>query len=247
MPEGHTLHRLAAAQTELVGRTLAVSSPQGRFGPAADLDRRRLDRVEAWGKHLLQVFDGAGTVHTHLGMRGITLRSAPPSEPKPQVRLRLATAEVAWDLIAPSVCELLDDDSVAGLLDRLGPDPLRPDADVDRVRAAFRADDRPVGAVLLDQSVLAGVGNVFRAEALHLTGVHPRRPASALDDATFDKLWATLRSLMVDAVAAGSIVTRPPDGRYVYKQERCGTCAGPVVSFPLEGRIAYACPVCQGT
>lgn len=193
MPEGHTLHRLAADQAELVGADVAVTSPQGRFDGAEPLDGRRLEAVEAWAKHLLQRFTDAGTVHTHLGMRGITLRSAPPDEPKPQVRLRLATIDVAWDLIAPSTCELLDADEVQRLLDRLGPDLLRPDAEVDRVRASFAADDRPVGGVLLDQAVIAGVGNVFRAEVLHLVRIHPTTPASALDDATFAALWATLR------------------------------------------------------
>lgn len=245
MPEGHTLHRLAADQAELVGNILMVSSPQGRFVDAAALDGHRLDAVEAWGKHLLQLFRDVGTVHTHLGMQGITLRSAPPAPPKPQVRLRLATDSVAWDLIAPSTCELLDADRVEQLLARIGPDPLRADADAGRVRASFGTDDRPVGVVLLDQSVLAGVGNVFRTEALHLTGIDPRRPASSLDDATFSQLWTTLTTLMTEAVEKGRIVTRPPDGLYVYKQDACATCASPVEVFDLAGRTAYACRSCQ--
>ncbi len=245
MPEGHTLHRLAADQAELVGQVLAVSSPQSRFVDVVALDGHRLDAVEAFGKHLLQRFGEVGTVHTHLGMRGITLRSAPPATPKPQVRLRLATATVAWDLIAPSMCELLDDRAIELLLHRLGPDPLRPDADVARVRASFRTDDRPVGVVLLDQSVIAGVGNVLRAEALHATGIHPRRIASSLDDATFAALWVTLTTLLADAVELGRIVSRPPDGRFVYKHECCATCATPVEVFELAGRTAYACPWCQ--
>jgi formamidopyrimidine-DNA glycosylase len=245
MPEGHLLHRLAADQAELVGNVVAVSSPQGRFPHVDAVDRHRLDAVEAWGKHLLQRFGEAGTIHTHLGMRGITLRSAPPTAPKPQVRLRLATDTVAWDLIAPSTCELLDGDGVEQLLGRLGPDPLRPDADVARVRASFLADDRAVGVVLLDQSVLAGVGNVFRAEALHAVGIHPSRSASSLDDPTFAALWATLTSQMSEAVTAGRIVTRPPNGRFVYKEDVCARCQAPVDVFELGGRTAYACPACQ--
>jgi endonuclease-8 len=247
VPEGHSLHRLALDQQELVGCTLEVRSPQGKF-PEEDLaalDGGRLSAVEAWGKHLLQRFDGGGTVHTHLGMRGITLRSAPPVEPKAQVRLRLATPEVAWDLIAPSRCERLDDDQVDHLLAGLGPDPLRPDADVDRVRGAFRTEARAVGVVLLDQSVVAGVGNVFRAEALHDVGVHPRQPADSLDDATFARLWSTLVAMMTTAVAEGRIVTRPPAGRAVYKQEHCADCGAPVEVFDLNGRTAYVCPVEQ--
>jgi formamidopyrimidine-DNA glycosylase len=247
VPEGHTLHRLALDQQELVGARVHAASPQGRF-PAADLarlDGARVAGIEAWGKHLLQHVDGAGAVHTHLGMRGITLRSSPPVDPKPQVRLRLASDDVAWDLIAPMRCELLEDDEVAALLAGLGPDPLRPDADVARVRAALAVDDRPVGVVLLDQSVVAGVGNVFRAEALHAVGVHPDRPASALDDATFARLWQELVAMMGRAVDEGRIVTRPPDGRAVYKQDRCADCGAPVAAYDLQGRTAYACPACQ--
>jgi formamidopyrimidine-DNA glycosylase len=247
VPEGHTLHRLALDQQELVGGRVHASSPQGRF-PAVDLarlDGGQVTRVEAWGKHLLQAVDGAGVVHTHLGMRGITLRSAPPVEPKPQVRLRLASDDVAWDLIAPMRCELLDDAGVEGLLAGLGPDPLRPDADRGAVRGAFASDPRPIGVVLLDQSVVAGVGNVFRAEVLHAVGVHPDRPAAALDDATFDRVWDELVATMRRAVEDGRIVTRPPEGRAVYKQERCADCGAEVHSYDLQGRTAYACPACQ--
>jgi endonuclease-8 len=245
MPEGHTLHRLASDQTELVGHILHVSSPQGRFADAEALDGRRLEDVEAWGKHLLQRFGRAGTVHTHLGMRGITLRSSPPTPPKPQVRLRLATAEVAWDLIAPSTCELLDEAGMDALLRRLGPDPLRPDADVARAMALLRADHRPVGAVLLDQSVVAGVGNVFRAEALHAVRIHPRRPASSLDDRQLAALWETLKTQMSDAVAGRRIVTVGDDGRAVYKEDTCADCGSTVETFTLGGRTAYACGTCQ--
>jgi endonuclease VIII len=243
MPEGHTLHRLARDQQELVGHRVAASSPQGRF-PAGTVDGRVLDEVEAWGKHLLQHFDGV-VVHTHLGMRGITLRSSPPVPPKPQVRLRLEATGVAWDLIAPSRCDVLDPAAAGALLAGLGPDPLRPDADAARLRSALGSDDRALGTALLDQSVVAGLGNVLRAEVLHSLGLHPRRPASSLDDVTVARLWETARTVMEASVAAGSIVTRPPDGRFVYKQEACGACGAPVEAFDLGGRRAYACPSCQ--
>ena len=92
MPEGHILHRLAGEQQELIGASLRVTSPQGRFaGGAAELGGRVPDGVEAVGKHLLHRF-GDDALHTHLGMRGVWYRSAPPSpEPRPSVRVRLAS------------------------------------------------------------------------------------------------------------------------------------------------------------
>jgi endonuclease-8 len=138
VPEGHSLHRLAGQLAELVGHEVAATSPQGRFDAAA-VDGALLTGVEAFGKHLLVALaprrsTGSGragelSVHVHLGMRGKWLRFSPVTGPGlKQVRLRLATTDVAWDLIAPSTCELLDGAGRAALIGTLGPDPLRPDA-----------------------------------------------------------------------------------------------------------------------
>lgn len=259
MPEGHLYHRLAHDLAELVGQALVAWSPQGRFAEgAARIDGARMEVVEAYGKHLLERFAGDRTVHVHLGMRGKLLRVADPSRPPlPQVRLRLAGAGAAWDLIAPATCELLDDPGVAQLLGRLGPDPLRADADRERAWASLRAAPATLGAALLDQSVIAGIGNVFRAECLFACGLHPSRPAASLTRAEFDRLWATVRVMMRRAVEDGRIVTvDPPAGqsrteipenqaRYVYKQASCRRCGAPVASWILGGRTAYACPVEQ--
>ncbi len=250
MPEGHILHRLARDLRALQGHSVAASSPQGRF-PAADLlDGHRLEEASAHGKHLFLRFR-PGVVHVHLGIQGKFLRLELPPPPRPQVRLRLATPAVAWDLIAPARCELLGDDGVAGLLAGLGPDPLRPEADPEVAWQRLPRHGRPVGAALLDQSVIAGVGNVFRAEALHLTGVAPDRPVGELSRTEFDALWQTLRSIMKAAVDEGRIVTvdtpgvAEADGRYVYKQGRCRRCATPVAVASIGGREAYWCPRCQ--
>ena len=143
------------------------------------------------------------------------------------------------------------------LLVRLGPDPLREDADPNRAWANLQATPSALGAALLDQSVIAGIGNVFRAEALFACGLHPSRPAASLTRAEFDRLWATVREMMGRAVDDWRIVTvDPPAGRsrteipenqarYVYKQACCRRCGAPVVSWSLGGRTAYACPVDQ--
>jgi endonuclease VIII len=260
MPEGHVLHRLARDLGALAGQPLAASSPQGRFARGAALiDGVRLDAVEAYGKHLLERFAGGLTVHVHLGMAGKLLRFPDPSRlPLPQVRLRLAGDGAAWDLIAPSTCELLDDAGVGRLIARLGPDPLRDDADPDRAWARLHASSAALGAALLDQSRIAGIGNVFRAEALFACGLHPARPAASLTRAEFDRLWATVRAMMRRSVDDGHLVTvdwlagqastaEVPEvvPRYVYKQERCRRCGAAVESWTLGGRTAYACPVDQ--
>ena len=259
MPEGHLYHRRARDLNKFTGRALAACSPQGRFAEgAARIDGTRLEVAEAYGKHLLVRFAGGRTVHVHLGMRGKLLGVVDPSRPPlPQVRLRLVGATAAWDLIAPATCELLDDPGVTGLLAGLGPDPLREDADPNRAWTSLQAAPGALGAALLDQSVIAGIGNVFRAEALFACGQHPSRPAASLPRAEFDRLWATVHEMMGRAVTDGRIVTvAPPAGRsrtevpedearYVYKQACCRRCGAPVVSWILGGRTAYACPVEQ--
>jgi endonuclease VIII len=122
VPEGHTIHRLARDLAELQGRRVQASSPQGRFAAGADsVDGGRVERIEPFGKHLFLCMDTGSCVHVHLGMRGKWLRSADPGRPAlKQVRLRLASDAVAWDLIAPSTCELLDEEGMRRVVLGLG-------------------------------------------------------------------------------------------------------------------------------
>ena len=256
MPEGHTIHRLARDMSELEGTAVHASSPQGRFTDgAAIVDGEVLEQVQAHGKHLLLHFSSDHAVHVHLGMQGKWFRYADVSVPPlPQVRLRLAGERVAWDLVAPSKCEVLDSAAVTALLSRLGPDPLRADADVASALQALRCARGPIGAVLLDQAVVAGVGNVFRSEVLHAIGVAPTRPATAMTQSDLSGLWAVLQQMMSRAVQDGRIITVDgPDrlslpeseARKVYKQERCRDCGAPVVTSEVGSRTAYHCPVEQ--
>ena len=244
MPEGHLLHRLARDHAELAGRRVRATSPQGRFAEgAAALDGRLLMTVEAYGKHLHHRFEGDPGLHSHLGMQGKWIRLAADRPPRPQVRLRLATNSTAWDLIAPGTCELVVDAAWAELVGSLGPDPLAPaPGDDERAWKAVSAYPGTVGAALLDQSVIAGVGNVLRAETLFRAGLHPSHPAADLDRATFDRLWRDLVVLMARSVDDGQIL---PEARTVYKQLACAACGTAVESWTLAGRTAYACPRCQ--
>src|SRR5205823_13144046 len=125
-------HRLAARHRTLFGgRRVAVRSPQGRFAAGAALiDGSTFRDAQAHGKHLLHRYSGGRTLHMHLGLYGrFTDGSGAPPPPVGAVRLRLTTARHWLDLRGPAACELLDTAQVDTLLDRLGADPLRADAD----------------------------------------------------------------------------------------------------------------------
>lgn len=209
MPEGHTIHRLARDHNaDLAGQKLRASSPQGRFADgAAALDGELLEEVEPYGKHLFYRWEGDRVVHVHLGLYGKWFRlRTPAGATRYQVRLRLEGESWTADLLAPTACELGTSEMRDRIVGRLGPDPLRDDADPDE---AFRRLSRRkigIGQALMDQAVLAGVGNVYRAESLWLHGIHPLVPANTVDRATFDDLWSTLVRLMRHGVEVNRIL-----------------------------------------
>lgn len=223
------------------GRRVGVSSPQGRFADSALVDAAVFVRADAWGKHLFHEYSGDRFVHVHLGIYGsFTAHSLPAPAPRPTVRMRLVSSEVCVDLIGPTTCELLDASGVARVVSRLGPDPLRRDADPAVAFAALQRRRIPIGQALLDQSIIAGVGNVFRAEALWTHRISPLRPSSSITRGEFDALWRTLRSLLRKGVREQRISTRN-----IYKAAACPACGGPVRRWDLAGRWAYACLTCQ--
>jgi endonuclease-8 len=153
---------------------------------------------------------------------------------------------------------------VQALRDRLGEDPLRDDAVPDRAYARIRRSPTPLAALLLNQSVAAGVGLIFATEALFRAGIAPQTPGRDLDPARWAALWTDLRELMTTAVTAGRIDTvhsghmpeamgRPPrvdrhGGEvYVYRRpgQPCLVCATPVSHATLAGRHSYWCATCQ--
>jgi endonuclease-8 len=263
MPEGNTIHRLAGEHSrDFAGRTVRARSPQGRFaGEARKLDRRRFLRADAHGKHLFHFWEGGRVVHIHLGMAGKFRRfegTAP--RPRPTVRLRLAAAPVTVDLIGPPTCELITEEERLAILARLGPDPLRADAEPETVRAALeKRPDRPIGDALLDQRVIAGAGNIYRNEALFLTGIHPLRPSGRISREEWLTLWETLRALMRRGVGEGTVTVKPGepahprglaertpgDDFYVYGMTICRRCGTRLRELPLSGRRMFACPACQ--
>ncbi len=246
MPEGHLIHRHAVEQhADLVGRAVRASGPQGRFD-ARPWDGRVLTGVEAVGKHLLYRFEGAPVVHVHLGMQGLFLRYDDPGTPSRRgTRLRLATDEVAYDLIAPARCEVLSEAETAVLWESLGPDPLRADASRDEAVARLVAFRGPVGAAVLDQKVWAGIGNAWRAELLFLAGLHPGARGLCTD--TAGRLWDIAVEYLALGRDAGQVVSDPgaPSERWVYRREHCRRCGAPVLTWQLASRAAYCCPMDQ--
>lgn len=267
MPEGHTLHRLARAhQRRFGGRPVTVSSPQGRFASSAALvDGRVLRRAEAYGKHLFHRYGPDLVVHVHLGLYGTFSEAPVPCEPpRGQVRMRLV-GETHWaDLRGPTACELLRDDEVTAVRARLGPDPLRRDADPERAWSRISRSRSPMAVLLMSQDVIAGIGNVYRAELLFRHGLDPMLPGRSLGRQRWDGLWADLVALMRDGVRRGRIDTvrqehspaatgRPPrqdrHGGEVYVYRRAGqpclVCGTVLPGTELAGRNLYWCPVCQ--
>ena len=267
MPEGHTLFRLAREQSELfAGRPVRVSSPQGRFVAGATLlDGRVVEDVFSYGKHLFAGF-GADTLHVHLGLYGtFTTGTGTPPVPRGALRMRWEgpgpDGSGVWtDLRGPTACEVLAGPEVDRILTRLGPDPLRPRADGGVAHRRIAGSRTAIGALLMDQSVLAGVGNVYRAELLFRHGVSPFRPGRAVDGDLWARTWADLVTLMKAGVRMGRIVTTRPEDRsrrrgavgrddahYVYRRTGlpCRICGTAVRTEVMVGRNLYWCPVCQ--
>ena len=273
MPEGHTLHRLASALDDaFVGRPVRASSPQGRFAEsAALLDGRVVAAAEAYGKHLFVRFDD-DVLHVHLGLYGrfdvhgdVDPADGPVPEPVGQVRLRLVGPAAYADLRAATACELLTAVEREALLARLGPDPLRPGADPDVAWQRVRRSRAPIGGLLMDQTVVAGLGNVYRAELLYRHRVDPFRPGRSLRARQWREMWDDLVELMTDGVRTGRIDTvrtehltdsetsaisdlGPRRGHsYVYRRagEPCRVCGTRVRTQVLQARNLYWCGRCQ--
>jgi len=261
VPEGHTIHRLARDHRRLlVGRTVRASSPQGRFAEGAALiDGRTLRKTDAYGKHLFHDYGAGLHLHVHLGLYGaFTTGTLPAPEPKGALRLRLETDESWTDLRGAIVCEVLDRAELRAVLARLGPDPLRRDAVPALAWERLSRSRVPVAALLMDQSVLAGIGNVYRAELLFRHRVDPFLAGNALARQTWNRMWLDLVVLMKAGVRAGRIVTierkdRPrgavtrETSHYVYRRtgRPCRICGTPVLTRVLVGRNLFWCPSCQ--
>jgi endonuclease-8 len=251
VPEGDTIWRTAAAlRARLAGRTVLRAAPAG-------LERvtgRSVESVEANGKHLLIRFAAqpprpALVLHSHMRMTGAWHLYAPGERwRKPAHRARAVLeveGAVAVCFNAP-VVELRPDDGAATR--HLGPDILADDFDPGDAVALARTDpDRPLGELLLDQRVCAGIGNIHKCNTLWRLRLDPWSPAGALDDDALRAVYSTARELMLagrDHPGLRNLRTAGVHGR---SRRPCPRCDTPIRVRPQgeQGRLTYFCPGCQ--
>lgn len=259
MPEGHTIHRAARdLRRALAGQSLDVTSPQGRFsGGASVLDGRECQSVEAYGKHLMIGFDGEIWLHVHLGLFGrIRRRKLPLVEPKGAVRVRLVSSTHVVDINGPTICENLERPALDQVLSRIGPDVLRDDADVKRALDRIGRSRAPIGRLLMDQSVIAGIGNIYRTELLWRAGLHPDLPGKTIDRAKLVALWEDARRLLALGVKRNAIITsdvavnsktKYRERTNIFGKSVCPACAAEIEKIDIAGRRAFVCNSCQKT
>jgi endonuclease-8 len=239
MPEGDALHRAAERLRVLEGEVIAADAPHPRaaaLGVAERIDGRRLERVEAVGKNLVLTFEGGVVLRSHLRMRGRwhVQKAGARILGTPWLVLR----GDRWEAVQRNGPVLeLNIRAVA----RLGPDimadPPDLDAMVTRLRATGQA--RELGEALLDQRLVAGIGNLWRAEALFAASISPWVRLGELSD-------SDLRSVLS---AASTLMQAPRTRRSVYRRAGlpCRRCGSRILSRPQgdHARTAYWCPTCQ--
>jgi endonuclease VIII len=278
MPEGDTIHRAAANLARaLVGRTVTrFETAYAQLSSADDqapLAGRTVESVWAEGKHLLLRFSGGLTLRTHMRISGSWHIYRPGQRwqrPRRDLRVLIETDAYVAAAFSVPVAEFLDDRALARspALSRLGPDLLGEDFDPALARARLRArPDQPMSEVLLDQSVAAGAGNVYRSETLFLAKIDPFRLASTVPDDQIEALFAQARKLMLantrattGALSSGQIVTYsglrrtthrddPGERHWVYGRggQPCRRCGTPIAYRKVgpDVRGLYFCTKCQ--
>ena len=263
MPEGDTIWRTARTlQGVLAGRMVTgFTSPLPGVAAVARrlaLVGQTVAAVEPNGKHLLIRFSGGATLHTHLRMTGswhLYRIGTPWGKPARAARVVLDAVGVTAVCFSAPVVELLPPGRGVGplALQQLGPDLLSPDFDTAEARRRLRArPEAEVGVALLDQTALAGIGNVYKSEVCFLCGVNPFVRVGDLDESTLDRLIEMARREMRRNLGPGMRRTRSGLSRerlWVYRRsgKPCPRC-GNNVQRRLQGeqaRSTYWCPVCQ--
>ncbi len=274
MPEGDTIFRTARTLQKVLAGHRATKfdtayAHLARVNDDGPIAGRMIERCEAAGKHVLIVFEGDLILRTHMRMNGSwhVYRHGERWWRGPKaMRVRVDTADwvaVAFEVpVAEFVTakQLASTDPVAAL----GPDLLKPgfgrDEAIRRVRAAGAL---PIAQALLDQRLVAGIGNVYKSEVLFLAGIHPDTPASAVEQSALERVMDLARSLLqanvVDGTPAaiqtyrslrrGDRRSDPEDSLWVYSRggKPCRKCGAAIASkkMGLDARTTYWCPNCQ--
>jgi endonuclease VIII len=243
MPEGDSLHRAALRLQPLVGHRVSASSPHPRgqaTGVARVVDGRRLESVEAIGKHLLLRFDGGVTVRSHLRMTGRWRVGSSGARRVGRPWLVLEAGGIEATQWNGPVLTLEQRP-----LQRLGPDLLAEGTEPTALVSRFRWADpgRPLGEVLQDQRLVAGIGNMWMSETLWAARLSPWRPLGEVTDTQLVGALDWAREAMLASVAGRR------RGRSVYRRtgRPCPRCATPISSRGQgdDNRTAYWCPGCQ--
>lgn len=262
MPEGHSVQRTANDfNKRFKGTVVHVDSPQGRFSSEAKLiDGHILVSAKAIGKQLFLKFENGLTCRVHLGIYGKwRFVEGIDKVMYGQVRARFFNEEFLADLRGPTICEVIDKKAVKDIEKRLGPDPTNSDPRglqkqkfIDRVSAS----SSPIGILLMNQEVISGIGNVYRAEILFRAQISPHAPGKSLSVEQIADIWTDSVKLMKVGVSTGFMTTREDrlkkrtkkaDRNYVYKREgqKCLRCEGLVQIELMATRKLYWCPGCQ--
>ena len=262
MPEGHTVHRIANAfQADFAGRQVTVTSPQGRFNSdAALISGRMLNRARAVGKQMFLEFDGGAIVRIHLGIYGKwQFHDSPTAEVTGQVRARFTAGENCADLRGPTICEVITKADAKTVFNRLGPDPLNANPgnrEAQRFIARVQASKSPIGLLLMNQDVIAGIGNVYRAELLFRAQISPHKLGNQCTTEELQAIWDDSVKLLRIGVKTGFMITKEKlfrknptkaERNWVYKHEGspCERCGASVQIEIMATRKLYWCPGCQ--
>lgn len=264
MPEGHTVHRTANQFNEVfAGNQVTVVSPQGRFDDGAKaVSDKTLIQARAIGKQMFLEFENALTLRIHLGIYGkwkfISHEGVLP-EPTGQVRARFSNSNALADLRGPTVCEVISQDEVTLVEQRLGPDPLNANprgSELERFITRVRKSKTPIALALMNQDVISGIGNVYRAELLFRAEINPHAPGSDLSPDQLTQIWNDAVRLLRVGVKTGVMITRDElftrrpskdERNFVYKREGlpCRRCGTNISLEILATRKLYWCVSCQ--
>lgn len=249
MPEGDTILRAARTLHRALAGKRVVKFESVYAQLDAPLLGQTIERVHAAGKHLLIEFSGGLTLRTHMRMNGswhIYRRGERWQRPRADMRIVLATDDYEAVAFRVPVAELVKNVERHDELRALGPDILADDFDLAEGRRRMRErPDEEIANVLLNQRVIAGIGNIYKSESLFLAGILPFHPVRDLTDDQLDAIVTNARKLMRASVAATSRVRR-----WVYERpgQLCRRCRTPI-EFRKQGidaRGTYWCPKCQG-
>jgi endonuclease-8 len=252
VPEGDTIHRIAGRiRVALEGREIGrAETPDPRspiHGRAEALEGRTLDTVEARGKHLIVHLSGGLALHSHLGMNGAWRVFADGRVPHGKPWLVLASGRAIAAQSGGKILRLVSESRIRndpGLM-QLGPDPLSKGFDPDGAARRLLASgpEREVGDALLDQRVIAGIGNVIKNEALWASRIDPWRRIRNLEPEEAADLVRANHRVMQTSIRRG----RRPHNVYRGERRPCPRCGGPI-SVRGQGdanRATYWCPRCQ--